>query len=316
MAEYNKQRFYWIKLTDRFMTSDTVDFLMEQKDGANYVVLYQMLCLKTVNNDGQLSRTIGEVIIPYDEEKIQRDMKWFSIDTIRVALNLYQKLGLIYRQENGTLKIANYENLIGSQTISAFKKQEQLKNRGGILGGQKVEFFPPDKEKDIISSSTIKSREYEIKEKESYLNNKSLFEIEKPVNNKGVLLKGENTEAEQTDNNEPLSAETLKDDLDTFCSRFGVLLDDYNYRISEMDFKTLTERFEESEWLKANVTSFKKICDIYPRIISGYYKDYNRKPKGNREYEILQRMLREAEEEEEREKQEKGGTDNEPEEST
>lgn len=316
MAEYNKQRFYWIKLTDRFMTSDTVDFLMEQKDGANYVVLYQMLCLKTVNNDGQLSRTIGEVIIPYDEEKIQRDMKWFSIDTIRVALNLYQKLGLIYRQENGTLKIANYENLIGSQTISAFKKQEQLKNRGGILGGQKVEFFPPDKEKDIISSSTIKSREYEIKEKESYLNNKSLFEIEKPVNNKGVLLKGENTEAEQTDNNEPLSAETLKDDLDTFCSRFGVLLDDYNYRISEMDFKTLTERFEESEWLKANVTSFKKICDIYPRIISGYYKDYNRKPKGNREYEILQRMLREAEEEEEREKQEKGGTDNEPKEST
>lgn len=316
MAEYNKQRFYWIKLTDRFMTSDTVDFLMEQKDGANYVVLYQMLCLKTVNNDGQLSRTIGEVIIPYDEEKIQRDMKWFSIDTIRVALNLYQKLGLIYRQENGTLKIANYENLIGSQTISAFKKQEQLKNRGGILGGQKVEFFPPDKEKDIISSSTIKSREYEIKEKESYLNNNSLFEIEKPVNNKGVLLKGGNTEAEQTDNNEPLSAETLKDDLDTFCSRFGVLLDDYNYRISEMDFKTLTERFEESEWLKVNVTSFKKICDIYPRIISGYYKDYNRKPKGNREYEILQRMLREAEEEEEREKQEKGGTDNEPEEST
>lgn len=316
MAEYNKQRFYWIKLTDRFMTSDTVDFLMEQKDGANYVVLYQMLCLKTVNNDGQLSRTIGEVIIPYDEEKIQRDMKWFSIDTIRVALNLYQKLGLIYRQENGTLKITNYENLIGSQTISAFKKQEQLKNRGGILGGQKVEFFPPDKEKDIISSSTIKSREYEIKEKESYLNNNSLFEIEKPVNNKGVLLKGENTEAEQTDNNEPLSAETLKDDLDTFCSRFGVLLDDYNYRISEMDFKTLTERFEESEWLKANVTSFKKICDIYPRIISGYYKDYNRKPKGNREYEILQRMLREAEEEEEREKQERGGTDNESEEST
>ena len=42
MAEYNKQRYYWIKLTDRFMTSDTVDFLMGQKDGANYVVLYQM----------------------------------------------------------------------------------------------------------------------------------------------------------------------------------------------------------------------------------------------------------------------------------
>lgn len=170
MAEYNNQRFYWIKLTDRFMTSDTVDFLMEQKDGANYVVLYQMLCLKTVNNDGQLSRTIGEVIIPYEEEKIQRDMKWFSIDTIRVALNLYQKLGLIYRQENGMLKIANFENLIGSQTISAFKKQEQLKNRGGNLGGQKVEFFPPEKDKEK-DKDIIKERMKENKEIKEIENN-------------------------------------------------------------------------------------------------------------------------------------------------
>lgn len=145
MAEYNKQRYYWIKLTDRFMTSDTVDFLMEQKDGANYVVLYQMLCLKTVNNDGKLTRQIGELIIPYDEEKIQRDMKWFSIDTIRVAMQLYKKLGLIYEQKNGILRISNFDKLIGSQTISAMKKQEQLANRGGI----KVEKIPPDIEKEI-----------------------------------------------------------------------------------------------------------------------------------------------------------------------
>lgn len=140
MAEYNKQRYYWIKLTDKFMTSDTVDFLMSQKDGANYVILYQMLCLKTVNNDGQLARTLGEIIVPYDEEKIQRDTKWFSIDTIRVAMNLYRKLGLIYEQENGTLRISNFENMIGSQTVSAYKKQIQIENRGGT----KVEKIPPD----------------------------------------------------------------------------------------------------------------------------------------------------------------------------
>lgn len=126
------------------MTSDTVDFLMGQKDGANYVVLYQMLCLKTVNNNGELSRMIGEVMIPYDEEKIQRDMKYFSLDTIRVAMGLYKKLGLIYEQENGILTITDFKNMIGSQTISAYKKQIQIENRGG----KKVENFPPDKEKD------------------------------------------------------------------------------------------------------------------------------------------------------------------------
>lgn len=116
MAE---KRYYWIKLKDTFFTSDTVDFLMSQKDGANYVVLYQMLCMKTANTGGKLSRKIGEIIIPYDVEKIQRDCKYFSIDTVRIALTLYKQLGLIYEQENGVLQIANFENLVGSEGGSA-----------------------------------------------------------------------------------------------------------------------------------------------------------------------------------------------------
>lgn len=145
MAEYNKGRYYWIKLTDRFLESDTVDFLMSQKDGANYVVLYQMLCLKTVNNNGVLARQLGEILIPYDIEKIARDCKFFSVDTVRVALELYKRLGLVYEQEDGILRISDFERLIGSQTIGAEKKQLQLQNRGG----NKVENLPPDIEKDI-----------------------------------------------------------------------------------------------------------------------------------------------------------------------
>ena len=119
------KRFYWIKLKDSFMTSDSVDFLMGQPGGANYVVLYQMLCLKTINTGGKLERKIGEVIIPYDEAKIQRDMKWFSIDTVRIALNLYKALGLVYTDQNGVLALADYENLVGSETDWAAKRRLQ-----------------------------------------------------------------------------------------------------------------------------------------------------------------------------------------------
>lgn len=133
MAKYDDRKLYWIKLTDNFMTSDKVDFLMEQQDGANYVVLYQMLCLKTVNNNGELSRQLGEVIIPYDASKIQRDCKWFSIDTVRCALELYKKLGLIYLNKNGNLQIAHFERLIGSQTVGAEKKQQQLARKQNTL---------------------------------------------------------------------------------------------------------------------------------------------------------------------------------------
>ena len=74
-------------------------FLMGQKNGAEYVVLYQMLCLKTKNTNGELGTQVGEIIVEYNDDKIQRDCKYFSIDTIRVALEIYKKLGLVYRQE-------------------------------------------------------------------------------------------------------------------------------------------------------------------------------------------------------------------------
>lgn len=124
------KRFYWMKLKEGFMTSDTIDYFMSQPDGANYVVLYQMLCLMTINTGGRLSRRIGEVIIPYDVEKITRDCKWFSTDTVRVALNLYKSFGLIYEDVDGVLVIADHADLVGSETDWATKKQRQrLGNR-------------------------------------------------------------------------------------------------------------------------------------------------------------------------------------------
>lgn len=122
MAEKDKV-FYWLKLKKDFMTSDTVDFLMSQQNGAEYVVLYQMLILKTINTDGVLGRQIGEVIIPFDPEKICRDCKWFKLDTVVVALELYKKLGLVYKNNDGLLQIADFENLVGSETYWAKQKR-------------------------------------------------------------------------------------------------------------------------------------------------------------------------------------------------
>lgn len=127
------KRYYWMKLKESFMTSDTIDYFMSQPSGANYVVLYQMLCLKTINTDGRLSRQIGEVIIPYDIPKIQRDLKWFSADTIRVALNLYKAVGLIYEDVDGTLVLADHENLVGSETDTAARMRRSRARQNNVL---------------------------------------------------------------------------------------------------------------------------------------------------------------------------------------
>lgn len=126
------KRYYWIKLRESFMNGDVVDFLMSQKDGANYVVLYLLLCMKTINTDGHLSRKIGEILIPFDVEKIQRDCKWFSIDTIRIALNLYKKCGLIYEDQDGVLAITDYDNLVGSETDAAARMRNSRAARNAL----------------------------------------------------------------------------------------------------------------------------------------------------------------------------------------
>lgn len=125
---------------------------MEQKNGANYVVLYQMLCLMTINTNGRLSRQIGEVIIPYDVDKIQRDTKWFSTDTVRVALGLYAKLGLIYQEKDGTLVLANHSEMVGSATDYALKKKRQRTSQRQVCSsdwGQCPQNVPANVHKNV-----------------------------------------------------------------------------------------------------------------------------------------------------------------------
>lgn len=119
------KRFYWIKLRQDFMTGDTIDFLMSQKDGANYVVLYQMLCLMVANTNGSLCKQVGEVLIPYDIDRIKRDCKYFDRDTVIVAMELFKKLGLVYESDEGIMQITHFNEMVGSTSDYAEQKRNQ-----------------------------------------------------------------------------------------------------------------------------------------------------------------------------------------------
>lgn len=135
MAE--DKRFYWVKLDyRRFETGGDLDFLMGQKGGAEYVVLYMMLCLNTRNTQGEFVSRLGEVVIPYDVDKIVRDCKYFSRDTVMVALELYRQLGLVYVTDGGTMRIANFDDVVGSEGASAKRVRDHRKR--ALLAGETV----------------------------------------------------------------------------------------------------------------------------------------------------------------------------------
>ena len=164
------KKYYWIKLKTDFFSLDEIDFLLSQKNGCEYVVLYQMLCLNTANSNGKLQKELGEIIIPYDVEKIVRDTKYFDFDTVTVALELYKKLGLVYVDDNGYLAITDYKNLVGSETKWAEQKRayrERLKN-------SEVKELPMDNDKDNLKDNVRqenRDKSIEIRDKSIDIDN-------------------------------------------------------------------------------------------------------------------------------------------------
>ena len=142
------KRYYWIKLKTDFFNLAEIDFLLSQKDGCQYIVLYEMMCLQTANNNGELASRIGEMIIPYDPDKIERDTKYFSKDTVIVGMELFKKLNLIYTDDGICLKIAGFENMVGSETSWAKQKREQ-REKQKLLSGQCLPNSPLEIDEDI-----------------------------------------------------------------------------------------------------------------------------------------------------------------------
>lgn len=149
------KKFYWIKLKTDFFSQETIDFLMSQQNGCQYVVLYQMLCLKTANNGGTLATNIGEMIVPYDIKKIVRDTKYFDFDTVTIALGLFKQLGLIYEGNENILKISNFDNMVGFESQWAEKKRAYREKKRQFT--DKAE----DSEKDIQEDNV--RQEYRVK---------------------------------------------------------------------------------------------------------------------------------------------------------
>ena len=176
----SEKRYYWIKLKTDFFDLPEIDWLLSQKNGAEYIVLYQMLCLMTANNNGELSSKFGEMIVPYDVDKIVRDTKYFDFDTVKVALELYKKLGLVYESENDMLKISKYEEMIRSESNWAVKKREYRQrkiiedNKEKLLGHKEDNVR---QEKDIDIRDRDKSIDIDKDKKESKKKKETLSSV-------------------------------------------------------------------------------------------------------------------------------------------
>lgn len=136
MAKYDDTKFYWLQLREDFFDEGAIDWLEEQPNGKEYSLFYLKLCLKSLRTNGILERHVGSIIVPYDYKKLAEITKT-NPDTVLIALDLLIKLGLIEKLDTGALYMKEVANMIGSQSIGAFKKQQQrelARNKKLLLG--------------------------------------------------------------------------------------------------------------------------------------------------------------------------------------
>lgn len=154
MSKYDNTKFYWLQLKEDFFEDDAIQWLEEQKpNGRDYAYFYLKLCLKSLKSNGVLIRKVGNILIPYDNKKLAELTK-MDFDTVTVAMELLKQIGLVTVLETGEIYINQLENLIGSKSIGAFKKQQQR-----LISGQTADNCPPKIEIEL---------EKEIEYKEEY----------------------------------------------------------------------------------------------------------------------------------------------------
>lgn len=148
MAEYNKERFYWLKLKRDFFKRHDIRIIEAMPNGKDYVLFYLKLMVESIDHEGELRFSDT---IPYNEQMLSVVTNT-NIDIVRSAIKLLTELGIVEVMDDKTLYLKEVKALIGSQTISAEKKQIQRQNcLVEIEGGQKVENCPPETELELDS---------------------------------------------------------------------------------------------------------------------------------------------------------------------
>lgn len=171
MAESKK--FWYIQLNVNFFDDDRIDWLCEQNNGYAYVVLYLKLCLKTANNNGILTRQIGDMIIPYNVEKIA-EVTNINVDIVRVALELYKRIGLVYEADENCnfMRLPEVPGMVGYTTQAAIEKAKQRERKKQLEAGQLPDKCPDNvrqelrvKSLELRDNSLDKKKEQDKKRK-------------------------------------------------------------------------------------------------------------------------------------------------------
>ena len=134
MANYDKETiFFFLQMKEDFYDLPTMKWLEKQTNGKEYSLFYTKLCLKSLRTNGLLVQNVGKLELPCTYDYLS-EITNTPVDTVVVAMKLLVELGLVEVISTGQYYLPEVEDMIGSKSKGAFKKQQQrIRNSVGQL---------------------------------------------------------------------------------------------------------------------------------------------------------------------------------------
>jgi predicted phage replisome organizer len=160
----DNKRYYWLKLKEDFFEDDTMQYIEEQENGKEYLLFYLKLCVKSLKNDGILTRYVGETIIPYDAKALAKVTNT-ELDTVKIAMEAFEKIGVIQILDSGEISMSLISEMIGSETDSA-KRMRKARARQASHCAELCKNVTQSIEKELEKDIYINNKEQEEKKNE------------------------------------------------------------------------------------------------------------------------------------------------------
>ncbi len=151
MAEYSKEKLYFLKLPKDFFKSHEIEVLEAMPNGLKYVNILLKLMCASVPYGGYLRFAPD---IPYTPDMIA-GITHTDVDTVRVGLEVMKTLGLVEITETGSYFMTRVPEMTESRTLGAERKAIQRKQAGGQMSTD----CPP-----LVHQDIKRLRELDIRE--------------------------------------------------------------------------------------------------------------------------------------------------------
>jgi predicted phage replisome organizer len=141
----DETKYYYLKLKENFFDGEDQKVLESIKNGGRFQNLYLKMCCLSLKAGGKL---IFKDVIPYDIEMLSTVLR-VSVDTVKMGIEVFQRLKLIEVIDDGTIYMNDIQSLIGHGSTESERKAKYRArieaDKHGTLSGQN----PPELELEI-----------------------------------------------------------------------------------------------------------------------------------------------------------------------